>query len=35
VEGTDVPELSEEVKTAYENFKIVGAPEAANAAVAN
>jgi hypothetical protein len=31
----DVPGLSEEVKAAYENFKIVGAPQAANAAVAN
>jgi hypothetical protein len=30
-----MPELSEEVKAAYENFKAVGAPEASNAAVAN
>jgi hypothetical protein len=30
-----MPGLSAEVKAAYANFKIVGAPEAANAAVAN
>jgi len=30
-----MPGFSAEAKTAYENFKMAGAPEAANAAVGN
>jgi hypothetical protein len=30
-----MPGFSEEVKPAYENFKIAGVPEAANAAAGN